>query len=141
MLFNKQHIVKLTALIFSIMFMLLASGLHAQVKVTGHISAEVVDAASINNSLSQVIRIDNPQTNIELGSLRINTAAESAIDISVNNSKLMNESSSYNFPAAYKQMPTQGSEGSQDIALSAILSNEIQKGDYNGNITVIVSYN
>lgn len=132
---------KLTALIISIMFSLLALGLNAQVRVTGHISAEVVDAASINNGLNEMIRVDNQDTNIELGSLRVNVAAASAIDISVNSARLINNNTSYNMPASYTQKPVEGSDGSQDIALSALLSEKIENGDYNGNITVIVSYN
>ncbi|MGE5383749.1 MAG: hypothetical protein ACM3PX_10015 [Omnitrophica WOR_2 bacterium] len=133
---------KLTSITLLIMFMVLSLAVCGQVRVTGHVSAEVVEAASINNELNHSINIDRSQmSNIDLGSLKVSGLEHTSFDISVQNTLISNSTDSYSFVTDIKAPDISTDNTSNEISLSAILDNQAQSGDYDGRLTVIVSYN
>lgn len=124
------------------MFMLLSLSVCGQVRVTGHVSAEVVEAASINNELNHSINITRSQmNNIDLGSLKVSGQEHTSFDVSVQNTLISNSTESYSFITDLKEQDISSDNTSHEISLSAIIDNQAQSGDYDGRLTVIVSYN
>lgn len=113
----------------------------AQVKVTGHATAEVVESVSAQNSLNNHISIEGSSTSIGLGSIRLSGAINSAYDVQVNNTVITNGTNSYSIETGYNETTANNDVKTKDITLSAMIDNKIMDGDYDGRLTVIVSYN
>lgn len=106
----------------------------AQVRVTGHVSAEVVEAASLQNNMNSFIGLNGTEKIIELGKIQVTGAENTSYEVEVNQTNIYNQNNNY-------RLETQSGLAANDITLSALMDNRLREGEYNGNITVIVSYN
>lgn len=117
----------------------------AQVRVTGHIGAEVVESASAQNHMNGHVRV-NPtdRNNIDLGNINISGTSNATFDVSVASTNLYNEAGSYKLATEVTNNLDgliSDHNGKQSLSLSALIDNETMNGEYKSNITVIVSYN
>lgn len=132
-------------LLITLLFTVAWIGVRAQVRVIGHVSAEVVESVSAHNNINTYVKI-NPvnQGNIELGNIDITGTSETTFDVSVANTNIQNEANNYSLRTG---MLSTGSSliadnsGNHSLTLSALIDDEISTGNYRGDLTVIVSYN
>lgn len=127
-------------ILITIILTLAAFTATAQVRVTGHVSAEVVESVAAHNAFNQNISLTGNENSIELGSLIVEGPRNSAYDISVNNATIYNQSGSYSLETGLGEN-WNGSANKQSLTLSALLAEDLPNGDYDGKLTVIVSYN
>lgn len=123
---------RVTLIILFIIFMGTAAS--AQVRVTGHVSAEVVEAASLQNNMNSFIGLNGTEKIIELGKIQVTGAENTSYEVKVNQTNIYNQNNNY-------RLETQSGLAANGITLSALMDNRLREGEYNGNITVIVSYN
>jgi hypothetical protein len=130
----------ITNLIFTLILTLVSVSVFAQVRVTGHVSAEVVESVSAHNAFNQNISLNNNNKSIELGSIVVEGPRNSAYDVSIQNAAIYNESGVYTLSTGLGESMANNSS-TQSLSLSALLEQEVPNGDYDGKLTVIVSYN
>lgn len=130
----------LTNLIITLIFALATLTASAQVRVTGHVSAEVVESVSAHNAFNHNISLNSNNNSIELGSIVVEGPRNSAFDVSIQNATIYNESGSYTLSTGLGESMA-CSSNKQNLPLSALLEQEVPNGDYDGKLTVIVSYN
>lgn len=123
-------------LVFSLLIGLTAM---SQVRVTGHVSAEVVEAASIQNEMNGFIGLNGTESNIELGKLKVSGTENTSFDVSVDQALVYNDNSK--FALNTRTNESVGADSDRDLTFSALMDNRLRNGEYKGNITVIVSYN
>lgn len=132
---------KSSALLFCILITL-SIGAIGQVRVTGHMSAEVVESVSAKNNLNSEIRFSANDTKaIDLGKITLNGSVNSLCDISVSQSIISNTQENYALDSKKDIISTSDQNSKTDISFSALLKDQLCYGDYNGRLTVIVSYN
>jgi hypothetical protein len=115
----------------------------AQVRVTGHVSAEVVESVSAYNDINPQLQINRDQDAFALGNINVAGTSNTTFDVNVEDARIYNEGSNYSLQTRLDN--TSGfiadNSGKQSLALTAMLDRRIKGGDYSGNVTVIVSYN
>lgn len=129
------------SVVIALFFLVISFNVSAQVRVTGHASAEVVESVSAQNSFNRHINVNNSTTSIDLGSIRILGATNSAYDVQVNNATIYNGENNYSMTTDFKETVAENNAKAKDISLSALLNDRVINGDYDGKLTVIVSYN
>lgn len=129
------------SVVIALFFLVISNNISAQVRVTGHASAEVVESVSAQNSFNRHINVNNSTTSIDLGSIRILGATNSAYDVQVNNATIYNGENNYSMTTDFKETVAENNAKAKDISLSALLNDRVINGDYDGKLTVIVSYN
>lgn len=117
-----------------------AGALYGQVKVTGHVSAEVVESIVAENGFSSNISLNSNQRNVDLGSIRLTGPSQSAYDISVAQASIYNNNARYALLAGVEERPAD-KPNTSDISLTALINDKVESGDYSGDLTVIISYN
>lgn len=125
---------KAKIVLVTLFFILMGFTVTAQVSVTGHIGAEIVEAASLRNDINSFIGLNGTEETIELGKIAVSGAEDTSYDIEVNQTNIYNHNNTY-------RLETKSGLAANDITLSALMDNRLLEGKYNGNITVIVSYN
>lgn len=122
----------------------------AQVRVTGHVFAEIVETASINSNTNNSIQVQQNQSpgSIELGEVTINGGMNTACSIMINSSELKGENGNH---AAFTAIQSGSSlpqvlnaNGSQVIKLNGMTGSEILAQNdkmYSGQYQVIFAYN
>jgi len=120
----------------------------AQLAVVGHVSAEVVDGASISsNAITELSlnSIDSSQE-IDLGKITVKTGSSSSCDVILKPATLTNstgesltlEATATN-TSLLKESP---SSNNRTLALSANTNRTIEnKGTYQGSYTIVLAYN
>lgn len=109
-----------------------------QVTVTGHVSAEVIESVAIQNELRTCLSLNEQDISIDMGSLKVAAIEKYECDISVSNPVICNNHSMYPLSMDYSK-DTAGRSG--DIIFTARSMNKISKGNYDGELTVVVSFN
>lgn len=127
--------------IFLICILILSAGaLYGQVKVTGHVSAEVVESIVAENGFSGNISLNSNQKNVDLGSIRLTGPAQATYDVSVAQAAIYNDNARYTMLAGVEEKQADR-PNTKDISLTALINDKIEDGDYSGDLTVIISYN
>lgn len=111
-----------------------------QTAVTGHVSAEIVESVSIENGFQEYITTSDPALSVELGSLKLPSNEQYAYHLSVKDATIYNNESAYALTMNYSINETT-KDNTSDISLSVRSDTKVLKGDYDGNVTVVVSFN
>jgi len=133
-------------ILFPILLILSGSWCYGQVKVTGHICAEVVESISVScNSNPDMAYLSKNVTKLDVGSFSISGAASSTYNLIIDNANVSNDSGeSYTI-----QTNTAGAEksliadlsGKQSLTLVAGTAELPANGQYQGNFGVTFAYN
>ena len=133
-------------ILFPILLILSGSWCYGQVKVTGHICAEVVESISVScNSNPDMAYLSKNVTKLDVGSFSISGAASSTYNLIIDNANVRNDSGeSYTI-----QTNTAGAEksliadlsGKQSLTLVAGTTELPANGQYQGNFGVTFAYN
>lgn len=116
--------------------------LFGQTRVTGHISAEVVESISATNNFNPVLILSNIETrSLDLGKITINGPEHSICDISVSQSEIFNNQAYHSLESIKDIVPASNDSKNKNIQFTALLEDQLNYGDYDGSLTVIVSYN
>ncbi len=128
-------------LIIAISFLLPLS-IFAQVTVTGHVSAEVIESVSAHNYMNTLLKVQPDYNgNIDLGTIHISDASQSMVDVNIADFNVTNNTGHQAFSKVNSNLLMADNSGSKDISLSSLIEGKQLSGDYNGKLTVVVSYN
>jgi hypothetical protein len=133
-------------ILISIFLILSGSWCYGQVKVTGHICAEVVESISVScNNNPELAYLSKNVTKLDVGSFSISGAASATYNLIIDNANVRNESGdSYTI-----QTNTDGAEksliadlsGKHSLTLVAGTTELPANGQYQGNFGVTFAYN
>ncbi len=133
---------KCIALLLTVTLIISAKMLFGQISATGHISAEVVESVSATNNFNPVIILTNSETkSLDLGKITINGPDNSICEISVSQSEIFNKWTYHSLESQKDIIQVSDNSNRKDILFSALLNDQLNHGEYNGCLTVIVSYN
>ena len=125
----------------------LQSAVYGQVSVTGHIAAEIVDAADagFEGQTDFSLNVEDNYKLVELGKLNLTSGADMLCSFSLSDAMVTNrdgESFSLETTTAYKdQFMTTDAHGEQALELTAITPDLPKGGRFVGNYTVVLAYN
>ncbi len=111
-----------------------------QVTVTGHVSAEVIESVAIQNELRTSFSLTDSENSLDLGSLKVAAIEKYECDISVSNTIIYNDQSAYPLNMDYASNKDAG-KSSGDISFTASSMEKIHSGNYDGELTIVVSFN
>lgn len=119
--------------------------LKAQTKVTGHASAEVVEMSSLRSMIDSHITIDKDYAGeINLGELTVQSARNTHFDVIANGMTLKGRTTGNtintgvsSFTDIHSNLPDNNSM----LLLTATVEDKLLADDYNGTMTIIISYN
>ena len=133
---------KYIALLLTSTLIVSVNMLFGQVSAIGHISAEVVESVSATNNFHPVLILSNTEAqSLDFGKITINGPENSICDISVSQSEIFNNQAYHSLESQKDIVPVTNNNSKRDILFYAILEDQINHGEYNGSLTVIVSYN
>lgn len=133
---------KATTGICFILIMLFITNLgYGQTRVTGHVSAEVVESVSVQNNFNASVQL-NEKTNpgLNLGSIGLRGPQNSTVDIYAGNIIVSNNIEAFRLRTDINNSVLANTD-TQDVSFSAIMDQKINNGIYDANLIVIVSYN
>jgi hypothetical protein len=121
-------------------FLICCLNASGQVTVMGHISAEVVESVALVNDLETYIRTADSESAIQLGAIRIPASEQIVYHLSIEEATIYNDRSV--FQIISKEL-IQGSvkPDSGNITFTVHPDNRMTNGDYDSNLSVIVSFN
>lgn len=79
--------------------------------------------------------------NIDLGTIHVSDASQSMVDVNITDLNLTNVNGYKVSNKVNSNLLLADNTGNKDITLSSLIESKQLKGDYNGNLTVVVSYN
>ncbi len=130
-----------TGICFILIMLFITFKGYGQTRVTGHVSAEVVESVSVQNNFSQVLRLnDKISPSVNLGGIGLRGPQNSAIDIYAENIIVSNNIEAFRLRTDIKNSVLANTD-TQDVSFSAIMDQQIDNGLYDANLIVIVSYN
>jgi len=133
----------LTALLFAL-------NINAQVTVTGHATAEIVEAVSATSGTNDLLSLQQNTTteNLDLGSFTLSGGSNSICSVVVNSGQLTGQNgNSVNFTAdanLANNTGVLGNNGSQVFNFSGAADSEIlsqNDNNYEGQYNVVFAYN
>lgn len=122
----------------------------AQARATGHVSAEIVEVASIRSNTQNLVQIQQNQTagNFELGEITLNGGSNAACNVLIHSSDLKGENGTQSVftasPSNITCQPVLNNNGSQILRLTGSADHEILSNTdkwYVGNYQVVLAYN
>ncbi|KAF5065710.1 hypothetical protein DSECCO2_271030 [anaerobic digester metagenome] len=125
----------------------LQSAVYGQISVTGHIAAEIVDAADagFEGQTDFSLNVEDNHKLVELGKLNLTSGADVLCSFSLSDAMITNrdgESFSLETSTTHKdQFMTTDAHGEQALALTAITPDLPKGGRFVGNYTVVLAYN
>ncbi|MCO5263138.1 MAG: hypothetical protein M9901_09705 [Lentimicrobium sp.] len=120
---------------------------YGQASVTGHMAAEIVDAADarFEGQTDFSLNVENNHKLVELGKLNLTTAADMLCSVTLTNARVTNrDGESFNLETSTThkdQFMTTDAHGEQALALTAITPDLPKGGRFVGNYTVVLAYN
>lgn len=131
----------LTGICFILIMLFITNKGYGQTRVTGHVSAEVVESVSLHNNFSRIVRLnDNTNPSVNLGSIGLRGPQNSTVDIYAENIIVSNNTEAFRLRTDINNSVL-ASTNTQDVSFSAIMDQTIDNGIYDANLIVIVSYN
>ncbi len=130
-----------TGICFILIMLFITHQGYGQTRVTGHVSAEVVESVSLQNNFNTSVKL-NEKTNpsINLGSIGLRGPQNSTVDIYAGNITVSNNIEAFKLRTDINNSVLANTD-TQDVSFSAIMDQKINNGIYDANLIVIVSYN